>query len=301
MWLPTFACACGEMVAGVFGTCLACTGCGARIEQDSHGVFRCLSPERRAQVEPFLNQYRLVRQRDGYRADRSDYYRALPFAAPDDPQRPIWRVRQRSFHHLRRALASRNRGPSPAVLDLGAGSGWLSYQLAKAGCRTVAVDLLADDRDGLGACRHYDVAFACVQADFDALPFAPRQFDAAVFNGSLHYARDTAATLARAAQMLRPGGMLVVADSPVFVQPSDGLAMQARQRERLRDQYGVAAPIQPGQGFLTFRDLAACAAALGRPARFFHSPDGWRQTLRRLGAPAIGRPRPAQFGVWVAA
>ncbi len=86
------------------------------------------------------------------------------------------------------------------VLDLGAGSGWLSHRLATLGYRVVAVDRLDDEADGLGACRHYPIAFPAVQADFDALPFEPHQFDLVVFDGSLHYSPNPAATLARGAR-----------------------------------------------------------------------------------------------------
>src|SRR6185503_11811066 len=113
---------------------------------------------------------------------------------------------------------------SPArVLDLGAGNGWLSHQLARAGHFVVAVDRLDDDRDGLGAWRHYDTRFAAVQADFDALPFEPAQFDLVIFNGSLHYAANPAATLAHAREMLRRDGVLAVMDSPMFPRDRDGL------------------------------------------------------------------------------
>ena len=108
------------------------------------------------------------------------------------------------------------------VLDLGAGSGWLSHRLTALGHRVVAVDAIDDEVDGLGACRHYAGDFAAVQADFDALPFAPAQFDLVVFNGSLHYAADTGATLERAHRVLAPGGALVVMDSPMFRADGDG-------------------------------------------------------------------------------
>jgi SAM-dependent methyltransferase len=192
---------------------------------------------------------------------------------------------------------------APAVLDLGAGCGWLSHRLAQLGCRSVAVDLLADDRDGLGACRHYDATFICVQADFDALPFAPAQFDVVVFNGSLHYAPDVDATLRRAASMLRDGGRLVVIDSPMFESEADGAAMRQRDRDRLRTLHGLESPIQPGEGFLTFARLAASAASTGhRSPKFFATHDGWRRRLMRAAAASgMTDARPARFGVWVAA
>jgi SAM-dependent methyltransferase len=266
------------------------------------GVLRCLDAVRRERFQPFLEQYRRVREQDGYRVNRSEYYRSLPRVDVADPQRGVWRIRERSFQRLCRELSGRLRA-SPAVLDLGAGCGWLSYRLAALGSRPVAVDLLIDDRDGLGACRHYGASFACVQADFDALPFAPGQFDLVVFNGSLHYAPDVAATLDHAASMLNDGGVVAVIDSPMFADAADGVAMRTRDRDRLRTKYGVASPILPGEGFLTFDRLTACAESCGRQSsQFFATHDGWRRRLMRLAAECgIHRAKPARFGVWVAA
>jgi len=299
MWIPRFLCACGELMSD--GGVPSCTSCGRQVVA-RESVFRCVSAERLAALEPFLIQYRIVRQRDGYRIADADYYRALPSTDSDDPQRAIWEIRSRSFQRLCGVIGGSTRLQPPTVLDVGAGSGWLSYQLAKLGWRATAVDLLADERDGLGARRHYDAEFACVQADFDALPFAPGQFDCVVFNASLHFADDVAGTLRRAGQLLNARGLLLVVDSPMFVNDDDGIAMRKRDRERLQSEYRLAEPIQPGEGYLTFRRLACCATSIGRTPRFFQSADGWRRQLRRAAAAAgIGDWRPAQFGVWVAA
>ena len=122
----------------------------------------------------------------------------LPTAPPGDPHAGDWLVRRETYHHLlRHVLAS---GPQPLrVLDLGAGSGWLSHRLAGLGHLVVAVDAIDDEVDGLGAAHHYAAEFGVVQADFNAVPFAAGQFDLVVFNGSLHYAPDVGATLARGA------------------------------------------------------------------------------------------------------
>ncbi len=142
--------------------------------------------------------------------------------------------------------------------------------------------------------------FAVVEADFDALPFEPAQFDVVILNSSLHYSPDPSATLNEAKRMLGPGGSLVVMDSPMFSHAADGHAMVDAQRHAFTAHYGVTDVVRPGVGFLTFRDLERLADELGLRARFFPSrgPMGWR--LRRHVARLRLRRRPAAFGVWVA-
>jgi SAM-dependent methyltransferase len=203
------------------------------------------------------------------------------------------------LHLQKYALPAIWRGPV-RVLDLGAGNGWLSHRIASFGHHVVAVDQQDDEADGLGVCRHYPVSFVAVQADYDALPFAPGQFDLAVFEGSLHYAPDPHATLEEAWRMLVPGGAIAVMDSPMFEREHDGRAMIADQNRQLELEHGVTNVVRPGVGFLTFAGLDRIARALGLRARFYwsHGPLPWR--VRRQLARLRLRRRPAAFGVWVA-
>src|SRR5262249_9566878 len=220
------------------------------------GIWRCLTPARAAELERFVRQYRAVRARDGYRAPDAEYYRRLPSVPAADPQAGNWQIRRETYHHLLgHVLAA---GPLPLrILDLGAGSGWLSHRVAALGHDAVAVDAIDDEVDGLGAARHYTSRFALVQGDFDPLPFLPGQFDLVVFNGSLHYARAPAATLERAHRMLAPGGALVVMDSPMFRADRDGSAMVGDMLRRFAIDCGLTGAVQQGIGYLTFAMLAA--------------------------------------------
>jgi SAM-dependent methyltransferase len=263
------------------------------------GVWRFLTPTRGVRLDPFVRQYRAVREREGRRPSTPEYYQRLPTVAPDDPHAGDWNVRRETYHHLlRHVLAD---GPLPIhALDVGAGSGWLCHRLVALGHRAVAVDAIDDEVDGLGAARHYATAFPIVQADFDALPFAPSQFDLIVFNGSLHYAADTAATLANAHRLLKPGGALVVMDSPMFRADRDGAAMVDDTARRFVVECGISEVVLPGAGYLTFALLGAIAERLELRQEFVPSrgPLGWR--MRRHLARVKLRRAPAAFGLWVA-
>jgi SAM-dependent methyltransferase len=300
MWLPQFSCPeCREALVQDTAGAFLCVSCQQRYERRD-GIYRFLTRSRSDQAAPFLRQYRAVREQDGYHETAPEYYRMLPVVAQSNPRAGEWRVRRESYAHFQqRALPGVWQGPIRA-LDLGAGSGWLSHRLASFGHHAVAVDRLDDDIDGLGACRHYPVAFAVVVADFDALPFEPAQFDVVILNSSLHYSADPTATLSEAKRMLVSGGSLVVMDSPMFSHTRDGHAMVDAQRQAFTAHYGVSDVIRSGVGFLTFGDLDRLAGALGLRGRFFPSrgPLGWR--VRRHLSRLRLRRAPAACGVWVA-
>jgi SAM-dependent methyltransferase len=296
-WSPACLCRCGRPLLEEPWRCVSC----ACAYDSGDGVLRWISDTSRASRARFADQYRAVRERDGYCQDSPEYYRALPDVPATDPQFVVWQVRRESFVRLRKLLLGRFRHDPPRLLDLGAGNGWLSHRLAQDGCRPVAVDVLDDPRDGLGACVHYGIHFPRVQADFDDLPFAPRQFDAVIFNGSLHYSPNVSATLARTGFLLAPGGVLAVVDSPAFHCEADGSSMCARNRERFRREYGVASPEQPGEGYVTFQRLDAAATSLSLEPHFFESRGPFRWAAGRVFTRVRHRLVPPKFGVWMAA
>ena len=300
MWLPQFACPeCRETLVQDTAGAFLCRSCQQRYER-REGIYRFLGPSRLHSAAPFAQDYRKIREQGGFRETAPEYYRMLPVVAQNNPRAAEWRIRRESYAHFQqRALPGVWQGPIRA-LDLGAGSGWLSHRLASFGHHAVAVDRLDDEVDGLGVCRHYPVAFAVVEADFDALPFEPAQFDVVILNSSLHYSPEPAATLAEARRMLVPGGSLVVMDSPMFAHASDGHAMVDAERVADVPRCGVTDVVRPGVGFLTFDDLDRLARDLGLQARFFPSRGPLRWRLRRqLSRWRLWR-RPAAFGVWVA-
>jgi len=300
MWLPRFACPeCAAETDADSSNGVISFGCGRRFER-RNGLYRFLTESRLTAAEPVIRQYRVVREREGYRVSRPEYYQMLPSVPPDDPHAPEWRLRRESFERLHRRILP-SVGPEPIrVLDVGAGNGWLSHRLASLGHQVVAVDRLDDELDGLGAWRHYATRFVPVQADFDALPFAPGQFNLVVFNGSLHYSPNVAASLARAHRMLAPGGALAVMDSPMFRREAEGHAMVADKLRRFKTEYGLTEVVHPNVGFLTFAALAEAAVSLGLRGRFRRSrgPLMWR--ARRELAWIRLRRAPAAFGVWFA-
>ena len=285
-----FACPrCATVLSGEL-TCEQCSTAFAMVD----GIYRFLVPERCAEIQSFLFQYRLVRERDGYRSYTADEYRRLPIIQGDSPQAEVWKVRRESYDRL----LSLMNGQPLSILDLGAGNGWLSHCLAKRGHQLMAVDWLDDEHDGLGAYHNYPVQYTCVQADFDALPFRPGQFDAVIFNASLHYSNNIERTLSHACNMLKPNGRIYVMDSPTFASNESGNIMLKEHVDYLRKNYGLKEIIQLGVGYLNRKKIIQWGKTLAIAFQFYPSHGSYLWAMKRWWAGVKSGRESAAFGVW---
>ncbi|MBM4382869.1 MAG: class I SAM-dependent methyltransferase [Deltaproteobacteria bacterium] len=108
---------------------------------------------------------------------------------------------------LRESLAfvSRWLAPASRVLEVGCGAGDLAAALGAAGHRVVAIDAHPE--------RVAEARARGVDARQAAFPdFSADAFDAVLFTHSLHHVHDLAGAVARARELLRPGGPLVIED-----------------------------------------------------------------------------------------
>lgn len=293
---------------------LACPSCRTPLEQvgsdeqrcptdgtvyrRQDGIWRFLAPERQAYYDQFILEYQTVRQGEGRGSSDPAYYRALPFQDLNGRFRDDWKIRARSFqalihkvcvpleHQLDRRLG---------VLDLGAGNGWLSHQLALRGHHVAAIDLLTNSSDGLGAHIHYHAAFIPVQAEFDHLPFTGAQADMVIFNASLHYSTCYEHTLSEALRVLEPSGQIVILDSPVYQEAESGATMVREREEKFRRDFGFASNSIPSQNYLTYQTLESLSKSLKIEWKLIRMNYGWRWELRPWKARLLGTREPAQF------
>ncbi|HEV7205794.1 MAG TPA: demethylmenaquinone methyltransferase [Jatrophihabitans sp.] len=113
-----------------------------------------------------------------------------------------WRRRTRQCLQLR---------PGQRVLDLAAGTGVSTVELARGGARAVACDFsLGMLRAGRANKKRAGVPF--VAGDAVHLPFADASFDAAVISFGLRNVSDVPLALREMARVVRPGGHLVVCE-----------------------------------------------------------------------------------------
>lgn len=131
------------------------------------------------------------------------------------------------FAVLMRVLAP---DPSDVILDLGAGSCWVSDWLRRFGFRTVAVDI-AWDMLRLGADRLRSPQ-GLVVGDMEQLPFRPGAFNKACCLNAFHHVPNTHAALVEIRRVLSDHGVVL------FSEPGVGHALHPTSIAAVRN-YGV--------------------------------------------------------------
>lgn len=280
---------------------LPCLRCGNTL-LESRGIVRALPAVRQEHFASFIRDYEAIRAKEGRGSSSPEYYLALPFCDLTGRNRWQWQIRARTLAYLERRVLPEIERPLRRpldCLDLGAGNCWLSYRLVLRGHRAVAVDLLDNDEDGLGAGQHYlprlPHPFLRVQAEMDNLPFASGQFDVVIFNASFHYSVDYRRTLAGTLRCLRPSGHVIIADSPFYRSDESGRRMVEEKHAQFERQFGLRSDHLASREYLTNEVLDDLARTLSLQ---WHIRKPWYGTgwaLRPLRAYLGRRREPAKF------
>jgi SAM-dependent methyltransferase len=290
---------------------LRCPSCSFVI-REVNGILRALRPGRDEYFQQFIEQYETVRAQEGRGSSSSEFYAALPFRDLSGKNSWEWNIRGRTFTHalkhiLPRIEATNRHGCD--VLDIGAGNCWLSYQMAKRGHRPVAVDLLVNESDGLGAARFYTSylshpslhsrqPFLTVQAEMDYLPFSPAQFDVVFFNASFHYSVDYEQTVAEALRCLRRPGHLIILDSPFYRGELSGPKMIQEKHAAFEKRYGFRSDSVPSLEYVTRPLLDHLADKFGLRWKTLKPWYGMNWAMRPLKAYISGKREPSKFYVF---
>ncbi len=280
---------------------LRCPDCGFAISE-AGGIFRALRPERQLYFDRFIAEYSAVRAKEGRGSSSSEYYLALPFQDLTGNNSWQWQVRARTFQHFEKHLLpeiERRHPDGCDVLDIGAGNCWLSYRLGLRGHRPVAVDLLDNEADGLGAgvhyLRHMKQSFPRFQAEMDCLPFDDAQFDVVIFNASFHYSLDYEVTFAETMRCLRRPGHVIIADSAFYRRDESGRAMLEEKRESFKQRFGFESDSIPSREYLTPQTLDQLANRFGIQWSVLRPWYGMDWALRPIKARLARRRAPSRF------
>jgi SAM-dependent methyltransferase len=275
--------------------------------QYRNGIWRALSPDRVDHFQKFIDEYEFIRAAEGRGSAQPEYYLNLPFKDISGRNSDQWAIRARTFRAMQRSMVvpvARRTGCALRILDLGAGNGWLSYRLALCGHLPVAVDLLTNDRDGLGAAIHYNAhinpLFPRVQAELDRLPFVSSAFDLVIFNASFHYSVNYERTFAEAVRCTCPGGSIVIADTSWYSDEESGRRMVEEKRERFFTTYGFASDSISSLEYLTPDRLHRLQNAFELEWSYMSPFYGIRWAFRPLRAKLARRRPPSQFRIYAA-
>ncbi|MBI4726214.1 methyltransferase domain-containing protein [candidate division TA06 bacterium] len=102
------------------------------------------------------------------------------------------------------------------ALDMGAGTGWTTAQIAALGYRSIALDISADNKLELGEC-FFDrnIYFDRILADMNRLPFKAGSLSLAAASAVLHHSYDLSGAVREISRTLVPNGRLELANEPV--------------------------------------------------------------------------------------
>jgi len=279
---------------------IVCDYCG-HVSTRANGVWRMLSRRQRLCLDGFLRDYEQVRRIEGRGSSHPAFYLALPFADLTGNFSAQWQIRGRSYRYFERRLLAeleKRHGGDFRVLDIGAGNCWLSYRLALRGHHSVAVDVCSNAYDGLEAAAHYSAVlpqfFTRVEAEMNSLPFADSQFDVAIYNASFHYSTDYGRTLREALRCLRPGGTILIIDSPTYRHAQSGETMRSERQQTFKTKFGTRGDALPTGDYLT-PDIMANLSNLGICWHRHLAWYGVRWWLRPAIARLKKRREPSQF------
>jgi SAM-dependent methyltransferase len=294
---------------------VVCQVCSFATKQEA-GIWCAWPSVRQRYFARFIQEYEHVRKQEGRGSDSPGFYLELPFRDITGRNAWQWSIRSRTFRYIVRNIlpmlsltglspARRKKGNAGLkILDLGAGNGWMSYRLAALGHQPVAVDLLGNAFDGLGAAVHYQSAlanfFPRFRAELDNLPFADNQFDCAIFNASFHYSENYERTLAETIRCLSRGGTIIIADTPTYSQESCGQQMLEERQQTFQKNFGVKSDSLKSGEYLTPARLLALEAKLELEWRVHRVWYGFRWAMRPFRSRLENRREPSQFRIYVA-
>jgi SAM-dependent methyltransferase len=285
-------------------TTLVCSDCYLKLTSQE-GIWRSLLPERSAHFSHFTKDDQYISSPEN-RAN-ADYYLALPYRDLTVRDSQQWALRSRTFQYIKRTILPTimpKHGDQLRILDLGAGNGWLSYRLALEGHAPISVDLLTNDRDGLGAAVHYKKQltklFPRFQAEFNSLPFVEGDFDLVIYNASFHYSENYEMTLAEALRCTRPDGIVLIAETPWYSDETGLQQMLAERREACAEFDDLPNDTFNSLEYLTDKRLQHMEASFGIHWQI-HTPNyGVQRLMRQVLSRLHGAQEPPQLRIYSA-
>jgi len=270
---------------------LRCRECGARYEIAPE-MPRLLLPQRENEIKKFCAQYDALRLQEGWASELPEFYLHLPFRDLSARHPKEWLLRAESLRWLQDWLKNNFSKKTLRILDIGAGSGWMSQRLSELH-QVLAIDVNAGPH-GLSALPVEQRQFMAAQAELENLPLASNSFDVAIANASLHYTQHLKQVFGEISRVLRPGGKLIVMDSPTY--PTLAAVLNAHERTKAYyTQMEVPELANNYAGLLETNFLEQPGFRFTRRRRDFTGSSSVKKWLLEK----MGKATAARFPIWV--
>ena len=137
------------------------------------------------------------------------------------------------------SLANIQKGKTAA--DIGAGTGFMTEGLLKAGLSVIAIDQSENMLNNMKEKYKDFDGLTCVAGDSDALPLDEQSVDYSFANMFLHHVVDPAKAISELYRILKPGGKLVITDLDShdfsFLQTEQHDIWMGFQRSQVKDWF----------------------------------------------------------------
>jgi SAM-dependent methyltransferase len=167
-----------------------------------------------AQNLAFEKSYLTLRDKEN-RIYSDDVVAHLPDVSFNHPLKKEWSIRKTSLEKLKKYLSNKSSGKK--ILELGAGNGWLSHQLARLK-KTQVVGLDINETELLQASRVFNnldnLSFA--YADIFGADLTKNSFNYIILASSIQYFNDLSTLLERLLSILAFDGEIHILDTPFY-------------------------------------------------------------------------------------
>jgi SAM-dependent methyltransferase len=181
-------------------TILRCLSCGAKLDNDQTGGYRCPACKR---LYPYVQGLARFVDAQHYAASFGFQWHRYQKTQLDNDE-----VRESDRHFRMKTALRPEELKGKLILDVGCGMGRFAEVATRWGARVVGIDLSAAAE--VAAKNLADRDFVAFQADVFGLPFAPESFDIIYSVGVLHHTPDCEAAVKALDKYLKPGGTLAV-------------------------------------------------------------------------------------------
>ncbi len=219
--------------------------------EEKNGFHLLCEPEFKNSLYNYLSNWEVIRKKEkNYTPIPPEQYAELPIA-PAVKNDFEWKWRKQSLAQVEKQIQQKNK---PLILDLACWNGWLSNALTEKKYEVLAVDLFADEVDGMACKKFYKNTWHSVQCDTENLHFLNPVFDVIVVNHALQFMPQPIEYCNRLKQLLKPDGLILLAGINFFSLSKRKHEQVENFKNHFQNKYNFSVFFKPCRGYLTFED-----------------------------------------------